>query len=223
MEPCSHYERSCDLLSLCCQEFFACRFCHDRVKYEEEKDFSKQHKMIRAHVDTVRCRSCQSIQPISQYCTTCGNCLGNYFCSICHLFDHNLSKNIYHCEKCGICRVGPREQFFHCDTCEACLGLTLKDSHMCLPGVLKSDCAVCQEDMFTSRESVIPIKCGHFIHGSCLKDMMNHHRYTCPVCRKSIADFSDYYEELNQEVAETPMPEEYKDMMCNILCNDCLK
>ncbi|CAG9326389.1 unnamed protein product [Blepharisma stoltei] len=223
MEPCNHYERGCDLLSACCNEFFACRYCHDKEKYEDEKDFSKKHKMIRSDVTTVRCRACQATQGLNQYCINCNTCMGAYFCAICHLYDSDLSKNIYHCDKCGICRVGPREKYFHCDTCEACLSVSLRNSHTCRPGILKSNCAVCQEDMFTSRQRAMPMSCGHFIHNACLRDMMAHHRYTCPICCKSIADFSDFYQKIDEEVSNTPMPEEYQNIDCNILCNDCLK
>lgn len=220
---CAHYDRGCDLLSACCNEFYPCRFCHDQVKNEEEKDIKKAHKMVNADVQTVRCRACQSVQNPSQDCQGCSISMGLYFCTVCKLYDNNLEKHIYHCEKCGICRIGPQENFWHCDNCEACLSVSLQGSHQCRQGVLKSNCAVCQEDMFTSRVQAHALQCGHYIHSKCLKEMYKHGHYACPVCSKSTQDFSEYYRKMDEEIAAQPMPEEYKDIDCTILCNDCLK
>lgn len=222
MENCEHYDRECDYLAACCDEFFHCKFCHDKVKFDEERDISKCHKMIRSDTERVRCRRCNFTQSLQQNCQNCGVCMGAYFCSICHLYDSNLSKHIYHCEKCGICRVGPKENYFHCDTCEACLGIALQGSHTCRPGMLKANCAVCQEDMFTSREATISMKCGHFIHRACLRAMIQNNRYSCPLCFKNVVDMSLVYQELDEEIAQTQMPEEYKNLEFDVLCNDCL-
>ncbi len=40
-------------------------------------------------------------------------------------------KKVYHCDKCGICRVGGRENQFHCDKCETCLRLVMLNNHVC--------------------------------------------------------------------------------------------
>ncbi|CAG9313569.1 unnamed protein product [Blepharisma stoltei] len=223
MEPCTHYDRGCDLLAPCCNEFYPCRFCHDKVKYEEEKDIKKSHKLVRNEVQSVRCRSCQNVQTAIQNCESCGACLGAYFCSTCKLYDNNLEKHIYHCEKCGICRIGPQESFWHCDNCEACLAIATRESHRCRQGVLKANCAICQEDMFTSRTPATELRCGHWIHNKCMKEMYKHGHFACPICNKSTQDLTEYYQEIDKQIEATPMPEEYKNIECNILCNDCLE
>lgn len=48
-----------------------------------------------------------------------------YTCLICNLFDDE-DKDQYHCEGCGICRIGGRNNFFHCEVCNMCLPLQLK-------------------------------------------------------------------------------------------------
>lgn len=35
-------------------------------------------------------------------------------------FDDDVSKQQFHCDDCGICRVGGRQNFFHCATCGCC-------------------------------------------------------------------------------------------------------
>lgn len=102
---CQHYKRRCQLLAPCCNEFFACRFCHDAVKDEGEKNLKKAHKMDRHAVKTVKCMACGHAQAPAQACTACGVVLGRYFCGICNLFDDE-DRGQWHCEGCGICRVG---------------------------------------------------------------------------------------------------------------------
>lgn len=48
-----------------------------------------------------------------------------YTCLICNLFDDE-DKDQYHCNGCGICRIGGRNNFFHCEVCNMCLPLQLK-------------------------------------------------------------------------------------------------
>ncbi|WMV44649.1 hypothetical protein MTR67_038034 [Solanum verrucosum] len=45
--------------------------------------------------------------------------------------------------------------------------------------------------------------------------------YSCPVCSRSYCDMSRVWEQLDQEVASTAMPEMYQDKKVWILCNDC--
>jgi RING finger/CHY zinc finger protein 1 len=86
---------------------------------------------------------------------------------------------------------------------------------------LKRDCPVCMEDMFSSRIPIMMLKCGHGMHSHCYKSFLKAGRYNCPLCSKSLGDFSSSWEQLRQEIALTPMPEEYRDTMVRILCNDC--
>ncbi|KAJ7417574.1 hypothetical protein WISP_63708 [Willisornis vidua] len=45
--------------------------------------------------------------------------------------------------------------------------------------------------------------------------------YRCPLCMHSALDMTRYWRQLDNEVAQTPMPTEYQNMMVEILCNDC--
>lgn len=52
-------------------------------------------------------------------------CGFQYTCLVCNLFDDE-DKDQYHCDGCGICRIGGRTNFFHCEVCNMCLPLQLK-------------------------------------------------------------------------------------------------
>ena len=43
----------------------------------------------------------------------------------------------------------------------------------------------------------------------------------CPICMKSYADLAAIWRRVDEEVASTPMPEEYACWVAHILCNDC--
>jgi len=101
---CSHYKRGASLLAPCCQEFFPCRFCHDKQQDEEEKDPKKAHTMDRKAVKQIKCLTCETIQDAKQVCEFCHIVLGTYWCPLCVLLD-NEDKGQYHCEECGICRI----------------------------------------------------------------------------------------------------------------------
>ena len=100
---CEHYKRRCKLLSPCCGEWFACRFCHDAVKHDE---VANGHQMDRHLVQRIQCTGCGTEQSPAANCITCGLTMGQYFCAHCNLFDDDTSKQQFHCDKCGICRVG---------------------------------------------------------------------------------------------------------------------
>lgn len=43
----------------------------------------------------------------------------------------------------------------------------------------------------------------------------------CPICKKSLGNYSDYWKILDNEVAQIPVPEEYQGWTAEIFCNDC--
>ena len=167
---CEHYRRKGELLAPCCGEWFVCRVCHDTAKNDDEKDIKKAHVLDRASVQTVRCLMCLLEQVPSRVCARveCGAVLGDYFCAICNLFDDDggpAAKALYHCEGCGLCRVGPQKNFFHCDGCASCLAVETQSRHVCPKGNgLKSECPVCLEYMHTSRQPSMFFDCGHAMH-----------------------------------------------------------
>ena len=58
---CKHYKRKCEKKCEDCQEFFACRFCHDEEKYYKEYDPKKNHQMRRHDIKEVRCLLCRHV------------------------------------------------------------------------------------------------------------------------------------------------------------------
>ncbi|XP_023523417.1 probable E3 ubiquitin-protein ligase RZFP34 [Cucurbita pepo subsp. pepo] len=133
------------------------------------------------------------------------------------------SKKQYHCDGCGICRIGGRENFFHCHKCGCCYSAILKNSHPCIEGAMHHDCPVCFEYLFDSTNDVSVMPCGHTIHQNCLNAMRDHFQFACPLCSKSVCDMSKVWEKFDMEIAATPNPEPYQNKVVWILCNDCGK
>ncbi|XP_053116837.1 RING finger and CHY zinc finger domain-containing protein 1 isoform X2 [Hemicordylus capensis] len=200
---------SCWIMAPCCSKFYICRLCHDN---------NEDHQMDRFKVQEVQCAKCGKVQKAQKSCENCNSVFGEYYCSICHLFDKD--KKQYHCDKCGICRIGPKEEFFHCSKCNLCLALTLQGNHKCIENVSRQDCPICLEDIHTSRVGAHVLPCGHLLHRTCYEDLLKE-GYRCPLCMHSALDMSRYWQQLDDEVAQTPMPTEYRNMTVEILCNDC--
>ena len=64
-----------------------------------------------------------------------------------------LSKQQFRCDKCGICRVGGRDNLFHCDTCGACYSVELRNNHVFVANSMQWDCPICYEYLFDSLEA----------------------------------------------------------------------
>jgi len=45
--------------------------------------------------------------------------------------------------------------------------------------------------------------------------------YACPLCCHSTVDMTNQWQFLDEEVAATQMPDEYRDMTVWVLCRDC--
>nr|GME04263.1 E3 ubiquitin-protein ligase miel1 [Ipomoea batatas] len=67
---------------------------------------------------------------------------------ILRLYDDDTTKDQYHCNECGICRIGSRENFFHCQKCGSCYSVDLRDNHMCVENSMKRYCPICYEFLF---------------------------------------------------------------------------
>ncbi|KAK7502165.1 hypothetical protein BaRGS_00006529 [Batillaria attramentaria] len=212
---CEHYNRNCALIAPCCKKQYTCRICHD------EKEM---HELDRHQVCHVVCLKCNLEQEVAGCCKdkNCGNEFGKYFCERCRLFD-NDDKNQFHCDKCGICRVGGRENFFHCDKCNVCLALLLKDNHKCVANMSHDACPVCLEDLHSSRKQMHIPPCGHLLHLACYKDLFKAGHFACPNCNQSMINMTDVWKEVDREVSETEMPEEYRNVTVDIICRDCQK
>jgi len=208
---CPHYKRKCKFVTPCCGGVYRCRFCHD----EEQR-----HTLKREDVTTVECSQCGERQGVTEFCKKCKLKFGKYFCYECKLYDDE-DKQQFHCSGCGICRVGGRNNYFHCHRCDMCLPNHLQGAHKCVEKVSRSNCPVCQEDIHTSRiPSQIP-PCNHLIHKNCFDDMLSNGHYACPVCGVSMIPMTEIWKIYDKEIEDTPMPEEYKNLLANVHCKDC--
>jgi RING finger/CHY zinc finger protein 1 len=161
---CAHYKRHCTLLAPCCGRWYACRVCHDDAEHEEVMDPKKAHKLDRGAVTTVRCGHCATEQAKSNACVACGVIFGGaYFCARCSLWD-DVDKGQWHCDGCGICRVGGSANYFHCGTCNSCLAIGLRDKHKCVSNTMQGNCPMCLQDMHTSLTACSILPCGHALH-----------------------------------------------------------
>ena len=207
---CEHYRRKARLVAPCCGRLFWCRICHDT---------SEVHTLDRFAVSEVQCGPCGLRQEVARSCRNCGVEFGEYFCSICRLYD--VCRSHFHCAVCGLCRVGPRELAFHCVTCGTCYPRSERESHRCRPAAARDDCAICLEDMHASRTTVHVNQCGHSLHESCRQLMVRHGLFACPLCNASMEQMQPVWRELDKEVRHTVMPDQYQDLLARVFCRDC--
>ena len=169
----------------------------------------------------MECALCLTVQPFGVACVACGTQFGRYACTLCRFFDDDCRKQQFHCEKCGICRVGGRDSFSHCDTCGCCYSNAIAHSHTCVERSTHSNCPVCLQFLFESIRPVSVLGCGHTIHEHCFLSLFAHHQFTCPTCSRSMCDMSGVWARRDAEIAATPMPDEYARVRVKIVCSDC--
>ena len=104
---CAHYKRNIKLQCSACYRWYTCRFCHDAVE---------DHMLNRRETKNMLCMLCGCAQAASEECALCSVRGAWYYCDVCKLWDDDPQKSIYHCNDCGICRVGQGlgKDFFHC-------------------------------------------------------------------------------------------------------------
>lgn len=207
---CTHYSRGCLLVAKCCGRKFPCRRCHDE---------KSNHVMTRHETSEMECVHCQTVQPVAQSCVSCNKSLGRYYCDVCKFHDDSPGNSTYHCTSCGICRRGKREDYIHCEGCGGCIQSSLFSTHVCLEKSLHAHCPICREEIFTSVDPIIAMKCGHPIHTNCLKSYITHTGYTCPLCMKSVVNMTEHYERLGHFVDALVTT---SSSLAYLLCNDCL-
>lgn len=210
---CQHYKRNIKMQCATCEKWYTCRLCHDEVE---------DHTLPRRDTRFMVCMLCRTPQPVAQVCKSCMAEAACYYCPICKLWNNDPSKSIYHCDDCGICRLGEGigKDFFHCKTCAACMSIQAETTHKCIEKSTKSDCPICGDYMFTSNRPVAFMKCGHSIHETCFNDWCKT-SYKCPICSKSIANMESQFRRLDRHIEEQPMPEEYQNNRAYVFCNDC--
>lgn len=215
---CKHYERGCIIYADCCNKYYSCRICHDEEVNGHTLDSRKD-------VNKIRCKVCNTEQGVSNRCINveCNIEFGKYYCEVCRLWENReeIYKDIYHCEKCNICRKGPKENYYHCDNCNACINKSIKDTHKCLKDAFLTDCPICFESLFFSNNPVTTLKCGHNIHVKCLTEYIESNEYKCPLCKKSIGDMKYLWDQMRAVCSIQKTPDEYKNWKSLIFCNDC--
>lgn len=213
-DNCIHYQRGCWIKANCCNRYYPCRRCHDAAE---------DHEIDRHATKFVGCKGCGAEdQPVGPNCNSCHMRFARYFCSICLFFDDEEGSEVYHCEKCGICRVGKGLGIdnVHCERCDVCVPMAVANSHPCRELALDCACPICNERMAQSTEQVVFALCGHAMHSSCFVQHTKS-RYTCPVCLRSLADMSNWIKEVDAHLEKEPIPEEWKCRRTPIVCNDC--
>ena len=210
---CEHYNRNCLIISKCCNKVYQCRFCHDE---------NEDHHINRFITEKIICKKCQTEQNISNNCSNCNIDFGKYYCYICRLW-FNDDKEAYHCYKCGNCRAGKKEDYIHCDKCNMCHNKDIFQEHKCFNNSFELDCPICNDNLKNSIKPVISLKCGHGIHQECLKKNLINGNLNCPLCKMSVSDMNNLWNDLDEQIAQQPMPLQYRRYKANVLCNDCLK
>lgn len=104
---CEHYKRNVKIQCITCNKWYTCRLCHDAVE---------DHVLPRRETKNMLCMICGTAQRAAEICTHCTGRAANYYCDVCHLWEDDPNRSIYHCNDCGICRVGAGlgKDFFHC-------------------------------------------------------------------------------------------------------------
>ncbi|KAJ6264318.1 hypothetical protein Dda_0463 [Drechslerella dactyloides] len=210
---CAHYRRNVKLQCSTCDKWYLCRFCHD-----EKED----HALIRKDTKNMLCMYCGTAQPAAQTCRQCVRYAAIYYCDKCKLWDDDPTRTIYHCNDCGICRIGRGlgKDFFHCKKCGVCMSIELEGQHRCIERSTDCDCPICGEYLFTSVNTVVFMTCGHSIHLDCYNEHMKS-SYRCPTCAKSVFNMEIRFRNLDYEIQRQPLPDPYKFWHCHIICNDC--
>ena len=216
--PCVHYERKCNIVAPCCNKIYGCRVCHDEFTNCEHGP------MDRFKIQEIVCKVCNTRQNAkTNVCANpdCQTVFAEYHCDKCNLW-MELSKQPFHCDQCGFCRVGGAEKYRHCNECSMCINAETYNSHHCLKDKFKNNCPVCHEDMFTSRHAPQDLPCGHAIHTHCFRKLAGFD-YRCPICKKTVvsrSSMSRAWAERAQDIQSQPMPADLKRVV-NIMCYDC--
>lgn len=205
---CAHYKRNVKVQCFDCKRWYTCRYCHDA-----SPTLPFPHNLRRPKTENMLCMLCKTPQPAAEVCINCGEYAAWYYCPKCKLWDNDANKRIYHCDDCGICRVGEGlgRDFAHCRRCNVCISIQTAASHPCIERATEGDCPLCLIRLFESQKSVVSLPCGHYMHGDCFKELMNS-GYKCPVCSKSAVNMELQWRKLDEEIRLQPMPEDDEDL-----------
>ncbi|KAK1013382.1 hypothetical protein LTR54_004289 [Friedmanniomyces endolithicus] len=205
---CAHYKRNVKVQCFDCRLWFTCRHCHD-----QSPTLPFPHRLNRKKTQNMLCMLCRTPQPAGELCINCGEYAAWYYCPKCKLWDNDNNKRIYHCDDCGICRVGEGlgKDYVHCRRCNVCISISTSASHPCIERATEGDCPLCLVRLFESPTPVVSLPCGHYMHGECYRDLMAV-TYKCPVCSRSAVNMELQWRKLDDEIRAQPMPEDDEDL-----------
>jgi len=198
-DPCTHYTESkkCHKFRFtCCERIDPCVRCH--------KANSPHCSGIQ--VAEIECKECHTRQSPSNQCinTNCMIYFNRSYCPTCYIWSHH---SIHHCNDCGLCRVKPSEteMIHHCHTCGVCFDNIT--AHECPKyRFCEQTCYFCQENVNNSQKKCIIMNCEHLAHLDCTTEAFRKGIYRCPLCRKSIQNMQDYWDEIDASIEQQTMP-----------------
>jgi hypothetical protein len=166
--PCVHYVGKCEIFAPCCGRPYGCRLCHDEMS-------PSCGTMDRFGVSEVRCSICKLRQSSkTNECSRCRVRFAEYHCMTCNIWT-SLDKMPFHCDICGLCRVGGRENYRHCVTCCMCMSVGVYDTHVCKCYAFRCRC-------------VSPFSCTHLENDAqaCLKSTRTTARSVARTCSRVV-------------------------------------
>lgn len=206
---CKHYSKNCLIITNCCKKKYHCKMCHDE---------NETHKTFTNDITNMICLFCGQNQNCSNYCKHCGKAMARYYCHLCRFW--SCDTNIFHCDKCKLCRIGDCREYFHCNDCNACMQNELYNEHRHIENTLKSTCPICAEYMFDSKNDIIMMLCGHSIHNECF-EIYKQSSVQCPVCLKSAGDMKQVYNKIEFMIDKNDVLHVDENYMCEMICYDC--
>eukprot|EP01138_Halocafeteria_seosinensis_P004614 gb/GECG01004720.1/.p1 GENE.gb/GECG01004720.1/~~gb/GECG01004720.1/.p1 ORF type:complete len:292 (+),score=15.16 gb/GECG01004720.1/:1-876(+) len=219
---CTHYRRGAQIVAPCCNKVYTCRMCHDAKESDEQLDIRLAHTVDRHAIQQCICIACGTTQTPRKVCMHCNKVMGKYFCDICNLWDDD-DKGQFHCNQCGICRVGGADNYVHCTTCGICLGHEAYNNHTCRERALSVQCPICMEELFASVKPATYGPCGHWMHIDCMTKYIQQLNYKCPYCSKSLLNREQtrrLYRNIEREIERWPLPADAQ-YDVTVYCNDC--
>lgn len=195
-KTCIHYQKSSYKFYFdCCKIYDPCKRCH------MERNCSNYENLV---VDTISCSICETSQKPNDTCIGCNIKFSNSYCGICYIW---TEKDIFHCVKCGICRIGLSDNYIHSDYVGYCVS---KDSPYAYMKATKqcdknNICGICRESTFNSQKTTHILNCGHHLHTECYNQYLSSNRYNCIQCKKSIVDMSEYWKHLKELINSQPI------------------
>lgn len=213
---CEHYKNNVQVFAICCNQYYDCHLCHN-----EQND----HKMQRKKIYKVKCINCKCENPPINNCIDCNIQFGKNNCNICNIWCDNY-ESIYHCDGCGHCRKGKREDFFHCNTCDMCFSMSNKKRHICKNYDLDDNCPICLNSLYNCKDDTVLLDCTHLIHSKCLNELIektdkNKCIPSCTMCKKSVVETDKYERRFDKYILDNPVHTYYDNWKTEILCNDC--